>query len=300
MDKLVGMNYFVRAVESKGFSPAARVLLVSPAAVSKAIGTLERELGVSLFHRTTRSLSLTDEGALYYERCRTALDAVADAESSVAALKGRPRGRLVIGMPPVIATHCVMPELPQFLAMYPDLRVELRAIFLPREMEQEGVDVLVRLGHLADSDLVAREIARTQFLLVAAPSYLKRAGNPSRPEDLAAHDIVAFTNIWGHFNRWRLERAGKVTEVQLNCRVLGNEREALIAAVISGAGIVRVPDLGIRPHLKSGVLTPVLKEWRVLDAPPVHLLYRKSQRNSAKIKAFADWVTGLFAKVRAQ
>ena len=300
MDKLRSINYFVRTVEAGGFSAAARVLLVTPAAVSKAVALLEDELGVDLLHRTTRHFTLTEEGAAYYEHCRTLLDSLDDAESGLAASRARPRGRLTVGMSPMIARHCIMPALPALLAQYPELEVRSTTAYLPSEMLLEGVDIFLRVGKIADTELVARKIAQTKLVVCASRDYLARTGMPREPRDLVRHQCLVYLRASRLLDNWRFVKDGREQCVAVKGVVVGDNHDALIEAAVAGGGFVRAPNLFIHPLLKSQQLIPVLTDWQPPEALAIYVVYRKNQRDFPRVRVFVDWVTNVFDQIRRQ
>jgi LysR family transcriptional regulator for bpeEF and oprC len=298
MDKLRGITCFVHSVNAGGFSAAAKKLLVTPAAVSKAVALLERELGVELLHRTTRHVSLTAEGAQYYDHCRALLGSLSELESGLAGSRSRPRGKLTIGMPPMIARYCIMPALPTLLASYPELEVRATTIFQSSDMLLEGLDVFFCVGQMVDSQLVARKVAQTRMVVCASPDYLARAGVPRVPADLARHDCLIYLRAGRLLDHWRFEKDGQEQLVSAKSVVIGDDRDGLIAAAVAGAGVLRAPDLFIRSFLTSRQLTPILTDWHGLGSPPIYVVYRKSQRRYPKVQVFVDWSVGVFNKLR--
>ena len=294
MDKLRGITYFVHAVRAGGFSAAAKALVVTPAAVSKAVGLLEQELGFELLHRTTRTLTLTAEGAEYYAYCRQLLNSLAEVESGLSGTHARPRGKLTIGMPPLVARYCIMPELATLLARYPELELRATTVFFSSEMLLEGLDVFFSVGPIDNPQLIARKLAQTHLLTCASAQYLALAGVPREPTDLSRHKCLTYLRVGRLLDHWRFRRDGEERMVLANSVVIGDDHDALIAAAAAGAGIVRVPDILIHPLLRSGQLIPLLTEWRAPESPSVYLVYRKSQRRNAKVQVFVDWAIGVF------
>lgn len=298
MDKLRGITYFVHAVRAGGFSAAAKALLVTPAAVSKAIGLLEQELGFELLHRTTRNLTLTAEGADYYEHCRQLLSSLAEVEGGLAGTHARPRGKLTIGMSPLVARYCIMPALATLLARYPELELRATTVFFSNEMLLEGLDVFFSVGPIDNPQLIARKVAQTRMLVCASARYLTQAGTPREPADLSRHKCLTYLRAGRLLDHWRFRKDGEEQLVLANSVVIGDDHDALIAAAAAGAGIVRVPDLLTHPLLSSGQLIPVLTEWRAPESPSIYLIYRKSQRRNAKVQVFVDWAIGVFEALR--
>lgn len=298
MDKLRGITYFVHTVSGGGFTAAAKALLVTPAAVSKAIGLLERDLGFQLLHRTTRHLKLTAEGATYYEHCRNLLGSLNEVESALAGAHARPRGKLTIGMPPMVARYCIMPALPTLLAEFPDLEIRTTTVFLASEMLLEGLDICFCVGQMVDSQLVARKVAQTRMVVCASRDYLARAGTPREPADLNRHNCLIYLRAGRLLDQWRFQKDGLEEVVSPKSAVVSDDRDALLAAAVAGAGIVRAPDLLIHPLLSSRQLVPVLTNWQGPAAPPIYVVYRKSQRRSPKVQVFVDWAVAVFDSLR--
>lgn len=297
MDKLRGITYFIHAVNGGGFSAAAKTLLVTPAAVSKAVGLLERELGFQLLHRTTRHLKLTAEGVTYYEHCRNLLSGLTDVESALAGEHAGPRGKLTIGIPPMVARYCIGPALPTLLAKYPDLDIRTTTVFLASEMLLEGLDVFFCVGQMIDSQLVARKLAQTRMVVCASAEYLARAGTPRGPADLTRHNCLIYLRAGRLMDQWRFHKDGREEIVSPKSAMIADDRDALLAAAVAGGGIVRVPDLLIHPLLNSRQLIPVLADWQG-PGPPIYLVYRKTQRRTSKVQVFADWAAAVFDSLR--
>jgi LysR family transcriptional regulator for bpeEF and oprC len=288
---------FVRVVEAKSFVAAAQSMGVTPSGVSKSVARLEQRLGVRLLNRTTRSLSLTDAGATFFNRCRDALRAVDEAEDALAAERGKPRGRLRVDMPLGIARVFVVPALPRFLAKHPELELQMSMSDRLVDMAEEGIDVVVRVGQqLKDSTLVARELWEPRIQLCASPDYLRRRGEPKVPEDVLQHDCVNFFNPnTGQLLEWQFEKDGERRSIAAPGRIAMNNGEAVTEAVIAGAGLGMVFGPLLERPLAAGLLRPLLTDW-AHDTRKMWALYRKERQSSPKVKAFVDFLAGLFPK----
>jgi LysR family transcriptional regulator, regulator for bpeEF and oprC len=302
MDKLRALQYFIATAEEHSLSGAARRLEVSVPAVSKLITSLERTLGVNLFDRTVQGLTLTSHGELYLEACQPLLDQLAAADDALRGAAANVRGTLVVGSPQMLAQHCLLPALPRFHARYPDLQVDIRNVDDATAANANAVDVYVLWGWIEPpADLVQRRIGQSRFLICAAPSYWATNGVPQRPKDLERHVCLLFRTPAGTVHDlWQLERKGVKESVAACGWLVSSHRDVVLDAALAGAGVVRLTDLTIRAHVRSGRLVPVLLDWEMRDAPPVDLLYRPSQRRIPRARLFIDFVTELFREMEAE
>lgn len=299
MDRLRAMEYLVRVVAAGGFARAARELDVSPPAVTKLVAALERDLGTRLLRRDSRRLSLTPDGEQFLPVCAAALADLRAAEAGLSVNRTRASGKLTVGMARVVAP-CVTPFLPQFLAQHPEMTLDLRVVQHPKEPLAALVDVLLFIGWLDDTDMVAKRIAQTRFVTCAAPAYWRARGRPRDPAELQAHDCLAFRLAKGTvLDLWKYRRGEALRTVAVEPRVVSDDREWITTAAIRGAGVVRVSDLTNRPLLEQGLLEPVLADWEALEPPPIHVLYRRGSRPSARVRAFVDFAAAVFADLEA-
>ena len=301
MNKLRALQYFIAAAEERSLSGAARRLDVSVPAVSKLITSLERTLGASLFDRTVRGLTLTSNGEIYLEACRPLLDQISAADEALRGAAANVRGTLVVGSPQMLAQHCLLPALPRFHALYPDLQIDIRDVVDPTAANANAVDVYVQFGWIEPpADLVQRRIGRCRFLICAAPGYWAAKGVPQRPKDLERHVCLLFRTPAGTVHDlWQLERNGVKESVAARGWLVSSHRDVVLDAALAGEGVVRLTDLTIRTHVRSGRLVPVLLDWDMQDAPPVDVLYRPNQRRIPRVRLFIDFVTELFREMEA-
>ena len=296
MDKLRAIEYFVRVVEAGSFAAAARELEVSPPAVTHLIAALERELGVPLLRRGPRHLSLTPDGEQFLPACTTALEELRAGQARLAAHRTRASGKLVVGTQKAFG-HFVAP----FLATHPELTLDLRYVQNPKDPLAALVDVMVFVGWIDDIDMVAKRAGQTRYVTCASPAYWKARGVPRNPDELREHDCLALRSSWGAvLDVWKYQRDGATRTVELEPRMVCDDMDWMIEAAVRGAGVVWLIDLKTRPFLHQGLLDPVLAEWEGLEAPPIHVLYRRGARPSVRVRAFVEFVNELCADLQAQ
>ncbi|RJF97327.1 LysR family transcriptional regulator [Noviherbaspirillum saxi] len=295
MDKLQAMEVFVQVVDSGGFTRASENLQLPKATVSTLIRNLETRLAVKLLNRTTRHVSVTADGAAYYERCLSILADVHDAEESLSRTRASPSGRLRVDVPTGMGRGVIIPALPQFFERYPDIELEIGCSDRLVDLIEEGVDCAVRGGELADSSLIARRVGMLHFITCAAPSYLARFGRPLHPNDLLQHRCVNyFSAKTGKIYEWDFARDGERFQIRVPGRVAVNDSDAYIAAGLSGMGIAQMSLFAVQPMLASGELELVLEDWCV-DPIPLHVVYPHNRHLSAKVRVFVEWIAELFA-----
>lgn len=294
MDRLTAMQVFLRVAELASFSEAAQSLDQSKSTVSKHVAWLEEQLGVRLLNRTTRRLSLTEAGRAYLDRCRQILTDVAEAESAISAHSAAPRGLLRIASPMSFGFMHLAPVLPTFFERYPEITVELAMNDRYVDLIDEGYDVALRIGGLADSSLIARRIARSGLVALAAPGYLEGHGEPATPGDLARHACLIYR--WPQpQDVWRFQDAGGLLEeVKVSGPLQANNADALKAAAVGGAGIVTLPIFLASDALAAGTLVPILTDYR-LPGRDLHAVYPHNRHLSAKVRVFVDFLVEAFA-----
>ena len=285
MDRLQGMRVFVRVAESGGFAGAGRALGMSPAAVTRAVAALESAIGARLFIRTTRSVKLTEAGGRYLDDCRRILAEIAEAEATAAGSSATPSGFLTLTAPVQFGRLYVLPVATDYLARHP--AVAVRALFLDRivNLIEEGIDVGVRIGHLADSGLTATRVGSVRRVVCAAPSYLERYGVPQTPRDLRDHAVIGSSNP-GALPEWRFGPERRST-VNVHPRLVCNTVDAALAAALDGWGIARLLSYQVAPAVAEGRLRLLLTEDE--EAPvPIHVVSPEGRRAPAKTRAFVD------------
>jgi DNA-binding transcriptional LysR family regulator len=286
------MSVFVRVVALGGFAAAAREADISATMVAKHIQALEARLGARLLNRTTRRQRLTEAGRTYYERCKGLLNAVDAAETSVSALRASPRGTLRITAPVTFGTTRLAPALAQYLREHPEVNVDLVLNDRIVDLLEEGFEAAIRVGHLEDSQLVARSLHPYRSVLCASPNYLRRRGRPRLPQDLESHDCLGFS-VTGARGRWRLLQSEGEQTVTFTPRLRTNNGESLRQAALAGIGVVLQPEVLLEDDVKSGRLVRVLPSWK-LPARPLHLVYARDRLMSPKLQAFIEFILKRF------
>ena len=293
MDRIDAMRLFTRVVEQRSFTQAAQDLNLPRSTVTDAIKQLEARLQVRLLQRTTRHVSPTLDGEAYYQRCLTILADIEDAEMAFAGAK--PRGLLRIDVHGTLARHFLLPELPDFLTQYPDIELFMSEGDRLVDPVREGIDCVVRVGKLKDSDMVARRLGELEEVTCAAPDYLQRFGMPHSISELEGHRMVGFrSSASGTLMPLEFTVAGQARQVTLPCTVSVSAAESLVAAARMGLGIIQVPRYHLRDSLDNGSLLPLLPQFPSTPMP-VSLLYPRNRQLSPRVRVFIDWFSKVFA-----
>lgn len=289
MDNLNGLAAFVRAAETRSFVAAGRELGLTASAVGKAVAKLEQRLGARLFQRSTRRISLTAEGTLFYERCQRILGDIADAEAELQRALDAPRGRLRVSMPS--ATHrLLVPLLPEFIGLYPEIELDLDFNDRIVDVIEAGLDVVMRSGALSDSRLMSRRVGQFRFQIVGSPDYLARHGVPERPADLERHACLRYKYpTSGAMMDWTLRAEPGAPSWRVPATLVSNSTDALIAAAERGLGLFYTGDFIVRKALEAGTLRTMLDAYQ---APPglFWALWPSSRQLSPKVRVFVDFL----------
>ncbi|QNH77359.1 LysR family transcriptional regulator [Pseudomonas protegens] len=289
MDNLNGLHVFVCVVQSGSLVAAGERLGLSASAVGKALSRLEQRLGVRLLNRSTRRLSLTDEGTLFYERGQRIVDQVQEAEAELARLSDAPRGRLRVSLP-AIGYRMLLPILPAFSARYPDIELDLDFNDRLIDVIAEGVDAVIRSGELPDSQLKSRSLGPFGFVLVGAPGYFARRGTPQTPRDLEHHACLRYKFPGGtQLQQWRLHLADSAAPLVLGSALTSNNLESLIHAATQGLGIAYVPDFVVGGALADGSLVSVLDDYQQ-ERGKFSILWPNSRHLLPKLRVFVDFL----------
>ncbi|MEI6559749.1 MAG: LysR family transcriptional regulator [Rhodospirillaceae bacterium] len=293
MDRHAAMIAFVRVAETRSFSEAARRLRTSKSVISRQVAALETDLGVRLFHRTTRSLTLTEAGQGYCEKVGRILADIEEANLSVTRLQAAPRGRLRVNAPMSFGFRHLAPALPEFLKRYPEVEIDITMNDRFVDLVEEGFDVAVRIGRLTDSSLVARKLAPMRRVICASPAYLETFGVPQSPDDLAGRECLCYSNM-ALSDEWSFTRPdGRPWPVEVRGRLRANNGDALRVAALQGLGLANLPTFIVGPDLQDGTLLGVLADYITHDTA-VHAVYPHSRHLSPKVRAFVDFLAGRF------
>ncbi len=295
MDQLLAIRAFARVVEAGSFTRAADTLGMPNASLTKAIQSLEAHLRVKLLQRTTRRVSVTPEGAQYYEKTQRLLKELDDVDASFSAAQSRPRGHLRVDMGSSVANLIVLPALPAFSAQYPDIRIDMGVSDKHVNLIGDNVDCVIRGGELTDLSLVGRQVGSASWVTCATPGYLREHGTPKRPSELEeGHRIVQYLSTrTGRGMPLNFEKNGE--KVEVGGRAVGvNESNAHVAAGVAGLGVIQTFRYAAAPHLKSGALVPILEKWQP-PPYPFYVVYPSNRYVSNRLRVFIDWTAELFS-----
>lgn len=296
MNRLQAMEVFVRVVDTASFTRTAEQMVLPKATVSTLVQQLEARLGVRLLNRTTRRVNVTVDGAAYYERCVRILADIEDSEHAIAGIGATLHGRLRVDVGATFGRRVLVPALPEFFRLYPEIRLELGCGDRPVDLLEEGVDCVVRGGLPLDSGLVAQPVGELDLLYCAAPGYLAARGMPLHPKDLHEHDIVRyFSTRFGATDTWNFNRGPERLELRLDGRFAVNDSEAYLEAGLAGLGVIEMTTFMADDALLEGRLVRILPDWQP-DPVPLFVMYPPSRRLSAKVNVFVTWVSSLIAR----
>jgi len=297
MDQIQSMRVFVRVVEAGNFTRAAESLGLPKGTVTKQIQALEARLHTQLLNRTTRRVTVTPDGAAYYERTARLLNDFDDIESNMVNAQATPSGRLRIDVGSAMARLVIVPALGSFFDKYPDIQIDLGASERVVDLIGDNVDVVIRAGDVVDQSLVARRIGNLPFVTVATPGYLQRHGTPQHPSDIERkHLVVGFFS--GNLRQpypHQFDQGDESIEIMGKYLMSANDANAHVEAVLAGHGISQCVTFTVAKYLESGELVEVLPGW-TRPALPVHVVYPPNRHLSAKVRAFVEWAAELFAK----
>lgn len=279
-----GINEFVAVYENGSFTKASVQLNCSTAQVSRQISTLEQRLGSKLFYRTTRKVSATEAGQIFYSHCRQILDALDDAERALTDLQASPRGKLKITAPVAYGESHIVPLLNHFMLEYPELELECRLTNQTLDLVEEGFDLAIRLGRLSDSSMIARRLSSRRLYTCASPEYLARFGEPHTLSELSHHHCLQ-----GTLDYWRFNTQGQERSLRIQGRIRCNSGHALLDAALKGLGIIQLPDYYVADALKQGDLVSLLEQHRC-DDEGIWALYPNNRLLSPKVQQLLDYL----------
>lgn len=296
MDQILSMRVFARVVEAGTFTKAAASLDMPKGSVTKLVQHLEARLKVRLLNRTTRRVTVTPDGAAYYERTMRLLNDLDDIEASMRNAQASPSGRIRVDVGASVARLIIIPALPSFYARFPDIQLDLGVSDRPVNLISENVDCVLRAGELAEQSLVARRIGNIELVTIASPAYVQRHGMPIHPQDLenGHHTVNYFSALTGRPFPHEFFRGDEHIELSGRYQLAVNESNAHLAAVLAGLGIGQTAAFAAAPHLANGELLHLLPEW-TRPALPIYVVYPPNRHLSAKVRSFVDWAAELFA-----
>lgn len=300
MDKFTDLTIFVQVAQILSFSEAARQMGMSPSGVSRAVQRLEERLGARLLQRTTRSLSLTPDGIVYFERGLQILADLEELELELMQTQSLPRGILRLDLSTALGRIHIAPMLPKFVAKYPDLQLKVSLSDRLINLNEEGIDVSVRVGSSPDSRLIAYPLAKAPFVVCAAPNYLAQQGLPRSLEDLAEHNCINF--IYPQSGRpfeWVFQHEGEILERQVSGNLAFDSTEAVLESAITGAGIIQVHEYIAGKAIQRGQLQPVLEDYKA-EGKPITVVYPQKRHLSAKVRVFIEFMKALVADLQSQ
>ncbi len=288
MDHISRVGVFIAVVKATSFAGAAQALGITSSAVSKQIQNLEQDLQVKLLNRTTRNVSPTEEGTLYYERASRALEDLKEAEDQINELRSRPRGPLKVSLPQSLGIKYFGDAIATFAAIYPEVELDVSLDDRLVDVAGEGFDLVVRIGSLKDTSLIARRLADCPLVLCASPSYLNKYGAPQSPGDLANHNLLAFTGNLGP-HEWRYtDKAGDKGQVSLQGTFKADSGDILCRAALEGVGIVILPIFYVSEYLKNGDLQIMLPDFETFPKREIFAVFPPNRFQSTRLRLFVD------------
>ncbi|CED58157.1 Putative transcriptional regulator, LysR family [Moritella viscosa] len=279
-----GVSEFVAVAETESFTAAAKRLGISTAQVSRQVSALEERLSAKLFYRTTRKISVTEVGGIYYQHCRQVMDGLADAERAITNLQSTPKGKLKITAPITYGERSVAPLVNDFVMQYPELEVQLVLSNQQIDLIDEGFDLAIRLGQLGDSSMIGKRLAIRKQYVCAAPEYLSAFGAPHTLSELERHNCLS-----GTLDYWRFQEKGKARNIRVKGNFSCNSGPVLVDAALKGVGIVQLPDYYVQEYINQGQLIELLPNYREPD-DAVWALYPQNRHLSPKVRMLVDYL----------
>ena len=292
MDRLTGLLLFTRIVEAGSFSAASREAGVSQPTVSKQLAELEARLGAQLLQRTTRRVSLTEAGSAFYVRAKRILAELDEAEAGAADMHGSPRGTLRVGSPVAFGRLFLMPTIPGFLRWHPGLAVDLAMSDRFNDLVEDGAEVVIRIGKLADMSLITRHVGRSTAVTVASPAYLVDRGEPPTPGDLVQHDCLVYA-LLATESDWHFTGPVGTEVVRVAGPFRADSQDAIRQAALAGLGIAVLPAWLVAEELAAGLLQEIMPSWTPA-AMDVSVLYAPASRVASKVRVFVDHIVAVF------
>jgi len=293
MDRIQGISLFIRVVETGSFSKAASSLGITQPTATKHVAALEKRLGSLLLHRSTRGVTPTEIGKIYYEKCKTIVLELEDAENIAGLLQSEVQGKLMISSSVAFGRRVLTPFVLQFMGQHPQLQVSLNLDDRYINLVEEGVDLAIRMGRLSDSSLGARFLGLNPWVIVATPEYLEKNGTPSIPSDLTKHIALIYSSVQGD-HRWQFTgRDGSNKSIQVSGPLYSNNLSTLLAATRNHLGISALPWYVAYSSVQSRHLKPLLADWS-LPAQEIHAVFSSPRLVPTKVSILIDWLAGQF------
>jgi len=293
MNLFSSIELFVRTIEVGNFSELGRQLQMAPSSISRQINALEEELGVRLLQRTTRKINLTEAGQIYYQKVSQILSDLDDAQLAITELQASPKGMLRINVAIPFGERNIVPLIPGFLALYPELKIDLSLEDRKIDLVEERVDLAIRIGRLDDSSIVARKLADNQFVICASPKYFEIHSYPKTPEDLTKHNCIINKNIY-HSNAWQFSKGKSMQLISVSGNFQANSGGALYSAMLSNLGIAALPTWYVGEDIKQGILERVLVDYDfnlpAMKGSAIYALYPAGQYLPPKVRVFIDYL----------
>lgn len=293
MNRIEAMQIYLRVAELSSFTQTAEAMGLPKASISTAVQQLESELGTRLLHRTTRRVQMTQDGQVFYERCKDVLADLEELQSLFRNDQAALQGRLRVDMPSVVARDIVLPRLPEFIKAHPALALELSSTDRRVDLVREGFDCVLRVGVLGDSSHIARPLGYYRMVNCASPAYVSQFGLPQHPDDLAGHRLIHYVSTLGArdsgFEYVDPDNVGGVKFFAMNGALTVNNSDAYYGACVAGLGIIQVPEVGARAALDSGQLVELMPQYRAASMP-VSLIYANRRHQPRRVQAFMNWL----------
>jgi DNA-binding transcriptional LysR family regulator len=284
-----GISEFVFVAENESFTQASKKMAISTAQVSRQISALEKRLNIKLFYRTTRKVSLTEEGRVFYQHCRSVLDGLDEAERAITNLQSKPQGKIKISAPVTYGEQQILPLLNDFMQQYREVEVTAYLSNQQVDLVEESYDLAIRLGKLSDSSMMAKKLSKRTNFVCASPKYLQQFGIPHSLSELADHNCLL-----GTIDYWRFKESDKARNLRVSGRLRYNSGPGLVDAALKGLGIVQLPDYYVEHYLQTGELVSFLDNFRVADEG-IWAVYPQNRHLSPKIRLLVDFLANALA-----
>jgi len=279
-----GISEFVYVAENESFTQASKKMAISTAQVSRQISALEKRLNIKLFYRTTRKVSLTEEGSVFYQHCRSVLDGLEAAERAITNLQSKPQGKIKLSAPVTYGEQQILPLVNDFIKQYSDVEVTAYLSNQQIDLVEEGYDLAIRLGKLSDSSMMAKKLSKRTNYVCASPAYLNQHGIPHSLSELSKHSCLL-----GTLDYWRFRESDKEKSIRVTGRLRYNSGQGLVDAALKGLGIIQLPDYYVEHHLQSGELITLLDNFQVPDEG-IWAVYPQNRHLSPKIRLLVDYL----------